>query len=122
MSARAGTVIGKAAPRSKRERIAESVADDHARLLELVGQGLADIGIEAALTTFHNLVSYGEGFGLPSRYEPVLDVNQRGTALRVEVTERSGEDFFAWGMGRAQTHPANDPAGTVEAIADTLAA
>lgn len=119
MSARAGMVIGKAAPRSKRERIAESVAENHARLLEMVGQGLADMGIEAALTTFHNLVSYGEGFGLPSRYEPVLEVYRPGMTLRVAVTERSGEDFFAWG---AQTHPASDPAGTVEAIADAMAA
>jgi hypothetical protein len=126
MSARAETVIGKAAPRSKGERIAESVAEHHARLLETVGQGLADIDIEAALTTFHNLVSYGETFELPSRYEPELEVfwpgERPGMALRIRVTERSGEDFYAWGASRAQTHPASDPAGTVQAIADAVRA
>jgi hypothetical protein len=44
---------------STREKIPERVAEDHARLLAMVGQCLAEIGIKASLTTFHNLVLYG---------------------------------------------------------------
>jgi hypothetical protein len=126
MDARAETVIGKAAPRSRREQISESVAEDHARLLGMVGQSLAEIGIKAALTTFHHLVAYGGTFELPSRYEPELEVfwpeDRQGTALRVKLTERNGRDVYAWGASRAQAHPASDPAGAVRLIADAVVA
>jgi hypothetical protein len=126
MDARAETVIGKAAPRSRREQISESVADDHARLLGTVGRSLAEIGIKAALTTFHHLVAYGGTIELPSRYEPELEVfrpgDGRGIALRVKLTERNGTDVYAWGAGRAQAHPANDPAGAVRLIAYAVVA
>jgi hypothetical protein len=122
MNARAETTVGKAAPRDKREKISENVAGDHARSLGMLGQCLAEIGIKAALTTFHNLVLYGETFELPSRYEPELDVfwpdERSGTALRVKLIERDGNDFYAWGAGWAQTHPATDLVGAVQVIAD----
>ncbi|MCW2944592.1 MAG: hypothetical protein JWR24_1309 [Actinoallomurus sp.] len=56
----------------------------------MIGQCLAEIGIRASLTTFHDLVLYGETFHLPSRYEPELDVFWReedrpGIALRVKL-------------------------------------
>ncbi|GAB2820086.1 hypothetical protein GCM10027176_25550 [Actinoallomurus bryophytorum] len=126
MDARAEMVIGKAAPRSRREQISESVAEDHARLLEMVGQSLAEIGIRAALTTFHHLVAYGGTFVLPSRYEPELQVfwpgDHRGIALRVKLTSRDGGDVYAWGASRAQAHPASDPAGAVRLITDAVVA
>jgi hypothetical protein len=124
MNAHAETTVGKAAPRDKREKISESVAEDHARLLGTVGQCLAEIGIKAALATFHNLVLYGETFELPSRYEPELDVfwpgERPGIALRVKLTERSGQDFYTWGVSWAHAHPASDPAGAVRVIADAV--
>jgi hypothetical protein len=111
---------------NKREKISEDVAEDHARLLAIIGQCLAEIGIKAALTTFHNLVLYGEIFELPSRYEPELDVfwpgERPGIALRVKLTERSGEDFYAWGVSWSRTHPASDPVGAVQVIADAVLA
>jgi hypothetical protein len=126
MNARAETTVGKAPPRDKQEKISENVAEDHARLLGMLGQCLAEIGMKAALTTFHNLVLYGETFKLPSRYEPELDVfwpgERPGIALRVKVTERSGEDFYAWGVSWAQTHPATDLMGAVQVIADAVQA
>jgi hypothetical protein len=110
--------------KSKQERIPDAVAEDHARLLATVGQCLAKIGIKASLTTFHNLVLYGEIFELPSRYEPELDVfwpgERPGIALRVKVTERSGQDFYAWGVSWSRTHPASDPVGAVQVIADAV--
>src|SRR3954463_8056625 len=126
MNAHAETTVGKAAPRDAREKKYEEVAEDHARLLEVIGQLLAEIGIKAALTTFHNLVLYGEIFELPSRYEPELDVfwpgERPGVALRVKLTERSGQNFYAWGVSWAYSHPASDPVGAVQLIADAVAA
>jgi hypothetical protein len=92
----------------------------------MVGQSLAEIGIKAALTTFHHLVAYGGTFELPSRYEPELEVfwpeDRQGTALRVKLTERNGRDVYAWGASRAQAHPASYPAGAVRLIADAVVA
>jgi hypothetical protein len=126
MNARAETTVGKAAPRDKREKISENVAEDHARLLGMLGQCLAEVGVKAALTTFHNLVLYGETFALPSRYEPELDVfwsgERSGTAFRVRLIERSGNTFYAWGMSWAKTHPATDLAGAVRVVADAVRA
>lgn len=34
--------------------------------------------------------------------------------------ERDGNDFYAWGAGWAQTHPATDFVGAVQVIADAL--
>jgi hypothetical protein len=112
-------------PDSKgRQKISETVAEDHARLLAIIGQCLAEIGIKAALTTFHNLVLYGEVFELPSRYEPELDVfwpgERPGVALKVKLTDRGGLDFYAWGMSWAHAHPASDPVGAVQVIADAV--
>jgi hypothetical protein len=111
---------------NKREKISEVVAEDHARLLAIIGQCLAEIGIKAALTTFHNLVLYAETFELPSRYEPELDVfwpgGRPGIALRVRLIERSGQDFYAWGVSWARTHPVSDPMGAVHVIADAVLA
>jgi hypothetical protein len=117
--------LGKAAPRSAQETISESVAEDHARLLSVVGRRLAEVGIKAALTTFHNLVLYGDSFHLPSRYEPELDVFWReeeraGVALRVKLIMRDGKDFYAWGVSWARAHPASDPLGAVQIIADAV--
>jgi hypothetical protein len=110
-----------------REKISENVAEDHARLLALIGQCLAEIGIKASLTTFHNLVLYGETFHLPSRYEPELDVFWReedrpGIALRVKLAEQGGKSFYCWGVSWASCHPANDPVGAVSVIADAVLA
>ena len=109
-----------------REKIPENVAEDHARLLAIIGQCLAEVGIKAALTTFHNLVLYGDIFELPSRYEPELDVfwpgERPGIALRVKLTERDGQDFYAWGVSWSRTHPASDPVGAVQVIADAVLA
>src|SRR4051812_34623200 len=107
-----------------REKIPERVAEDHARLLAMVGQCLAEIGIKASLTTFHNLVLYAESFIPSSRYEPELDVfwpgERLGIALRVKLVDRAGRDFYAWGVSWAQTHPASDPLGAVQVIADAV--
>jgi hypothetical protein len=110
-----------------RKKIPESVAEDHARLLAMIGQCLAEIGIRASLTTFHNLVLYGETFHLPSRYEPELDVFWReedrpGIALRVKLAERGGKEFYCWGVSWAKCHPANDPVGAVSVIVDAVLA
>jgi hypothetical protein len=126
MNARTETTIGKGPVRNKDERISESVAEAHARLLGIVGQCLAEVGIRAALTTFHNLVLCGETLELPSRYEPELDVfwpgDRAGIALRVKLIERDDADHYAWGAAWTNTYPANDPAGAVQAIADALLA
>jgi hypothetical protein len=112
--------------KSKQEKVSDAVAEDHARLLTMVGRCLAEIGIKASLTTFHNLVLYGEIFELPSRYEPELDVfwpgERPGVALRVKLTERSGQDFYAWGVSWAYSHPASDPVGAVQLIANAVLA
>src|SRR3954462_4572339 len=113
--------IGTASDKLVKDKIPENVAEDHARLLGLVGQCLAEIGIRSSLTTFHNIVLYGEEFHLPSRYEPELDVfwpgDRPGIALRVKLIERGGVNFYAWGVSWAQTHPATDPVGAVQVIA-----
>jgi hypothetical protein len=119
--------IGTASDKLLKEKISEDVAEDHARLLGLVGQCLAEIGFRSSLTTFHNLVLYGETFHLPSRYEPELDVfraeeDLSGIAMRVKLTERGGEPFYCWGVSWSQSHPANDPVGAVSVIADAIAA
>jgi hypothetical protein len=125
MNSCAESRIGKAAPKSTQERIPESVAEDHALKLTVVAQHLAAVGIKAALTTFHNLVLYGDSFDLPSRYEPELDVFWRdeersGIALQVKLIKRDGEDLYAWGVSWAHAHPASDPLGVVQVIADTV--
>ena len=127
MNKRAETAVGKATPRNEREKISDSVAENHARLLGMVGQRLAEIGIKAALTTFHNLVLYPEIYEPPSRYEPELDVfwpdeDRPGIAVRIKLTERGGKDFYAWGVSWAHSHPASDPVGAVQVIADAVLA
>jgi hypothetical protein len=119
--------IGTASDKLVRERISEEAAEDHARLLGTMGQCLAEIGIKASLTTFHNLVLYAERFHLPSRYEPELDVfcpdeDRPGIALRVKLTERRGKAFYCWGVSWANCHPASDPLGAVSVIADAVLA
>lgn len=119
--------IGTASDKLVKEKISEDVAEDHARLLGMVGQCLAEIGLRSSLTTFHNLVLYGEEFHLPSRYEPELDIfwpdaDRSGIALRVKLTERGGRPFYCWGVSWAQSHPASDPVGAVSVIADSIAA
>jgi hypothetical protein len=109
-----------------RQKISERAAEDHARLLAMVSQRLAEIGIEASLTTFQNLVLYAETFVPPSRYEPELDVlwpgERPGVAVRVKLIERGGQDFYAWGVSCACTHPASDPMGAVQITADAVLA
>ena len=109
---------------SQQEKISDAVAEDHARLLAIVSQCSAEIGIKASLTTFHNLVLYAETFAMPSRYEPELDVfwpgERPGTALRVKLTEQSCQDFYAWGVSWAYSHPASDPVGAVQVIANAV--
>lgn len=116
--------IGTASDKLVKDKIPENVAEDHARLLGMVGQCLAEIGLRSSLTTFHNLVLYGEEFHLPSRYEPELDVfwpgERPGIALRVKLIDRGGVKFYAWGVSWAQTHPATDPVGAVQVIADAV--
>lgn len=108
------------------QKISERVAEDHARLLATVRQCLAEIGIKASLTTFHNLVLYADTFVPSSRYEPELDVfrpgEQPGIAVRVKLIKRGGRDFYAWGMSWACTHPASDQVGAVQVIADAVLA
>lgn len=118
--------IGATSGKSVKEKISENVAEDHARLLEMIAQCLAEIGFRSSLTTFHNLVLYGEEFHPPSRYEPELDVfwpaDRPGIALRVKLIERGGKNFYAWGVKWEQTHPATDPVGAVQVIADAVQA
>lgn len=119
--------IGTASDKFVKEKISEDVAEDHARLLGMVGQCLAEIGFRSSLTTFHNLVLYGEEFHLPSRYEPELDIfwpdeDRPGIALRVKLTERGGRPFYCWGVSWAQSHPASDPVGAVSVLADAITA
>lgn len=119
--------IGTASDKLVKDKISEEVAEDHARLLGIMGQCLAEIGIKASLTTFHNLVLYADTFDLPSRYEPELDVfwpdeDRPGIALRVKLTENSGRPFYCWGVSWAQSHPASDPVGAVSVIADAVMA
>lgn len=45
-----------------------------------------------------------------------------GIALRIKVTERDGRNFYAWGVSWLQTHPATDPLGAVQVIADVVQA
>jgi hypothetical protein len=105
----------------RREKIPESVAEDHARLLWSLGQCLAEAGIRSALTTFHKIILRAELFHPPARYEPELDVfwpdDQRpGTALRIKLIEQGGQDSYAWGASWAFGHPASDLVGAVQAI------
>jgi hypothetical protein len=100
--------IGTASDKLVKDKISEEVAEDHARLLGIMGQCLAEIGIKAALTTFHNLVLYADTFDLPSRYEPELDVfwpdeDRPGIALRVKLTENSGRPFYCWGVSHGRS-------------------
>jgi hypothetical protein len=104
-----------------REKIPEGVAEDHARLLSMLGQYLAEIGIKAALTTFHGLVLRAESFHLPARYEPELDVfwpidERPGIALKVKLVERDGQSFYAWGVNWTCGHPTSDLLGAAQAI------
>jgi hypothetical protein len=113
--------------RAKQENIPESVAEDHARLLSMMGQCLAEIGIRASLTTFHKIVLRAESFHLPARYEPELDVfwpddGRSGIALKVKLIERGGQGFYAWGVSWACGHPASDPLGAVQMIVDAVRA
>jgi hypothetical protein len=113
--------------KDRRERISEAVAEDHARLLEMIGQCLAEIGIRAALTTFYGLVLRAETFHMPTRYEPELDVfrpddEQSGIALKVKLVERGDQSFYAWDVSWASRHPASDPPGAVQMIADAVRA
>jgi hypothetical protein len=91
----------------------------------MLGRCLAEVGIGSALTTFHKIVLRAESFHLPARYEPELDVfwpddRQPGTALKIKLTERAGQSFYAWGVSWACDHPAGDLLGTVQAIAGHL--
>jgi hypothetical protein len=102
-----------------RRTVSEEVAEDSARLLAVLGRCLAEIGIKASLTTFHR------NFYPPSRLEPELDVFWReerrtGIALRVRVTEQDGRSFYCWGVSWASSHPASDPIGAVQVIADVV--
>ena len=45
--------IGTASDKLVKDKIPEEVAEDHARLLGIMGRCLAEIGIKASLTTFH---------------------------------------------------------------------
>jgi hypothetical protein len=119
--------IGTASDKLVKDKIPEDVAEDHARLLGMVGQCLAEIGFRPSLTTFHNLVLYGEEFHLPSRYEPELDVfwsdeDRPGIALKVKLTERGGSLLYCWGVSWIRSHPANDPVGAVLVIVDAITA
>lgn len=119
--------IGTASDKLVKDKISEEVAEDHARLLGIIGKCLAEIGFRASLTTFHNLVLYAESFHMPSRYEPELDVfwpdeDRPGIVLSVKLTERGGKPFYCWGVSWAQSHPANDPLGAVSVIADAVMA
>jgi hypothetical protein len=127
MNARAEVTDSNAVPEDEREKVPESVAEDHARLLVTVSQRLAEIGIKASLTTFHNLVLYADTFVPSSRYEPELDVfwpgeERQGIALRVKLVDRGGRGFYAWGVSWACTHPTSDPVGAVQVIADAVLA
>jgi hypothetical protein len=109
------------ATQDRREKISETVAEDHARLLGMLGRCLAEVGIKAALTTFYGLVLRAESFHLPARYEPELDVfwpddRRPSIALKVKLVERNGHSFYAWGGSWASGHPASDPAGAVVTI------
>jgi hypothetical protein len=110
-----------------RQEITERVAEDHARLLAMVGTCLAEIDIRASVTTFHNLALYAETFVPSSRYEPELDVfwpgeDRDGIALRVKLIDQGGQHFYAWGVSWAHTHLASDPAGAARVIADAVLA
>jgi len=108
-------------------KISEAVAEDHARLLGMIGRCLAEIGFRSSLTTFHNLILYAERFIPSTRYEPELDIfwqeeDRPGVALTVKLTERADQPFYCWGVSWSQSHPASDPVGAVSVIADAIAA
>jgi hypothetical protein len=110
---------------SERREIPESVAEDHARLLAMVGQCLSEIGIKASLTTFHKLVLRADTSHAPARYEPELDVfrsdeEDSRLVLSVKLAERDGKNFYCWGVSWAACHPASDPLGAVQVIADAV--
>jgi hypothetical protein len=110
-----------------REMISEDVAEDHARLLTMIAECLAEVGITASLTTFHKLVLRADAYHAPARYEPELDVfrpdeERPGIALKVKIAERGGRTFVSWGVSWACTHPTDDPLGTIQVIADAVQA
>jgi hypothetical protein len=110
-----------------RRTVSEEVAEDSARLLAVLGRCLAEIGIKASLTTFHKIILRGEAFHPPSRLEPELDVFWReerrtGIALHIRLTEQGGRNFYCWGVSWASSHPAGDPIGAVQVIADVVEA
>src|SRR4051812_47393112 len=110
-----------------REKIPENVAEDHARLLAMIRQCLAEIGIVASLTTFHGLFLHPDTYQSPTRYEPELDVfrpdeERPGIALRVKLTTRDDQTFYSWGVSWACSHPASDPVGAVKVIAEAALA
>jgi hypothetical protein len=114
-------------PGSHRATVSEEVAEDSARLLAVLGRRLAEIGIKASLTTFHTVILRGEAYHPPSRLEPELDVFWReerrtGIALRVRLTSQNGRNFYCWGVSWASSHPASDPVGAVQIIADLVEA
>jgi hypothetical protein len=107
--------------------ISEAVAENHARLLAVVGRCLSEIGITASLTTFHKLVPRANSYHAPARYEPELDVfrpdeERPGIALKVKLTERGGRTFYSWGVSWACAHPTSDPLGAVQVIAEAVRA
>jgi hypothetical protein len=110
-------------PSHARKNVSEDMAEDYARLLAILGRCLAEIGIRASLTTFHKIILRGDAVHPPSRFEPELDVFWRersGIALRVKLTEQGGRNFYSWGVSWASSHPASDPVGAVQAIADVV--
>jgi hypothetical protein len=112
-------------PTGAQKSVSEDAAEDSARLLAVLGRCLAEIGIKASLTTFHKIILRGEAFHPPSRFEPELDVfwheeQRAGIALRVKLTEQGGRNFYSWGVSWASSHPASDPVGAVQIIADVV--
>jgi hypothetical protein len=110
---------------NEQESIPESVAEDHARLLSMMSQRLAEIGIRASLTAFYKIVLRAETFHMPARYEPELDVfwpidRQPGIALKVKLIERDGQSFYAWGASWACGHPTSDLLGAARAVAGCI--
>lgn len=113
-------------PESRRT-VSEEVAEDSARLLAVLGRCLAEIGIKASLTTFYKIVLRGEAFHPSYRLEPELDVFWRkerrsGIALHVKLIEHGGKNFYCWGVSWLSCHPASDPVGAVQIIADVVGA
>jgi hypothetical protein len=124
MNARPGATTDQKSE-DERKNIPESVADDHARLLSVLGQCLAEVGFRSGVTTVHKITLCAESFHRPVRYEPELDVfwpdDQRpGTAMRIRLVERAGRSCYAWGEGWVFGHPAGDLVGVVQAVVGRL--